>query len=128
MAAAHEGPDARHEHREVHGLDDVVVGACVEPLDLIPLAVLRGQHEHGSPVAVLAERAAHPVAAHARHHDVEQDDVVPVLAREPQAVDAVVRDVDGEALGLEPATDPVGEPHLVVDDQHAHADSLGGAA
>ena len=39
----------------------------------------------------------------------------------------VVRDVDREALGLEPEPQPLGQGRLVLDDEHAHGASLGRA-
>ena len=55
-------------------------------------------------------------------------DGVLVLAGEPQAVGAVVRDVDRESLGLEAALQPLGEAHFVVDHQQAHGSIVADAA
>ena len=40
------GPDSREQLFEREGLDEVVVGAGVEPCDAIGERVLRGQHQH----------------------------------------------------------------------------------
>ncbi len=53
-------------------------------------------------------------------HDVEHDRGVLLLAREPEPVGAGVRDVDGEALGLEAALEPLGQARLVVHHQESH--------
>ena len=68
----------------------------------------------------VAERPAHDVPVHAGQHDVEQDRRVLLLAREPQPVGAVVRDVDREALRLETALEPLGQARLVVHHQQSH--------
>ena len=41
-----------------------------------------------------------------------------------QPVLAVVGEVDGEALGLQPAAQRLRQPHLVLDHQQLHAPSL----
>jgi hypothetical protein len=59
-----------------------------------------------------------PVAL--RQHDVEDDRVVSQLRRPPEALLAVVGDVDGEALSLETAQDGFCQSRLVLDDEHPH--------
>ena len=68
--------------------------------------------------------AADLVAVHARQHDVEDHGRVAVLARSPQALEAVVHGLDLEALGGEPADDGVGQTDLVLHEQHAHRTSV----
>ena len=51
-------------------------------------------------------------------------DVVRELAHAPEAVDAVVGDVDRHPLRFEAAAHAVGEAHLVVDQQHPHGSIL----
>ena len=43
-----------------------------------------------------------------------------LLARQPQSVDAVERDIDGKALGLEARPSAGDESFLVVDHQDPH--------
>ena len=114
------GAQPGHQDRERERLGQVVVGAGVEALHLVPLAVLGGEHQDRGPVLLRAQGLADLVAVDPGEHQVEHDRVVLVLPREPQPVGAVVGHVDGEALGLEP--DPQGprEPLLVVDDEYAH--------
>ena len=115
-----DGPQPGHEHRERERLGQVVVRAGVEPLDLVPLAVLGGEHQDRRPVLLGAQRLADLVAVDPGQHQVEHDRVVGVLPGQPQPVGPVVRHVDGEALGLEPDPQRRREPHLVVDDEHSH--------
>ena len=116
-----ERADARDEHDERERLGEVVVGAGVERLGLVVLAVLRGEHEYRRPVARLAELVADLVAVDARQHDVEHDRVVLVLGGHPEPIGAGECDVDGEALGFEAAPHRGGNLLLVFHDQNAHA-------
>src|SRR5262249_5516993 len=102
-------------------LDEVVVGAGVEPGDAILDRVARGEHEHGRPDAAGPEPPARLEAADPRQHDVEHDRVVVGGARHPDGVLAARRDVRGEPLLDEAAADQTRHPRLVLDDQHAHA-------
>jgi hypothetical protein len=61
------------------------------------------------------------VATEVWKHDVEDDDVVWLLAGQPESIRAVQRDVHGEAVRLEPLADAGRQPLLVLDDQDAHA-------
>ena len=108
------------EHHERERLREEVVGAGVERLGLVPLAVLRGEHEDRRPHAFVAQGLADLVAVHPRQEDVEDDGVVGALACAPQAVGAVVDDVDVVALGLQAVLDGLGQRHFVFDDQHSH--------
>ena len=86
--AAEQRPQSGQEHDERERLGEVVVGAGVERLGVVVLAVLRGQHQDRRPVAAVAELLAHPVPVDAGQHDVEHDDVVGVLGRHPEPVGA----------------------------------------
>jgi len=65
-------PDPRHELARVEGLGEVVVGADLEPDDLVHVLVARGQHEDGH-VGVLADPLADLDAVDVREHQVEHD-------------------------------------------------------
>ena len=108
------------QHDERERLGEVVVGAGVERLGVVVLAVLRRQHQDRCPVAAVAELLAHPVPVDAGQHDVEHDHVVRVLGGHPEPVGAGERHVDGEALGLQAAPHRPGDLLLVLDDEHAH--------
>ena len=90
------------EHDERERLGEVVVGAGVERLGLVVLAVLGREHQDRCPVAGVAQLLAHLVAVHARQHDVEHDHVVRVLGRHPEAVGAGERDVDAKPSASSP--------------------------
>ena len=111
---------AREEDGVGEGLGEEVVGAGVEGLDLVVLAVLGGEHEDGRRVALVPQPPADAVAVQAGQHDVEDDRGVGVLGGVPQRIPPVVRDVDGVALGAEPGPQRFGQPPLILDEQDPH--------
>ena len=119
-AAPDQRAQAREQHDERERLRQEVVGAGVERLGLVVLAVLGGEDEDRGPDALVAQRPAHLVAVDAGQEDVEHDRVVGALPGPPQAVVAVVGDVDVEALGREAVGDRRREELLVLDDQNSH--------
>src|SRR6476646_7000376 len=60
----------------------------------------------------VAQRPAHLVTVRPGQHHVEDDRVERSLPRQPDAVSAVVHDIDGETFGLEPLPKPGGEALL----------------
>src|SRR5512132_2525975 len=123
-AAPQQGPQPGHQHRVRERLGQVVVGAAVEGLDLVQLALLGGQHQDRGPDAVAAQGRAQPVAVDPGQHDVQDDHVVGVLAGHPQPVGAVQGHVDREPLGGQPVAEPGGQPPLVLHHQHPHPRSF----
>ena len=71
--AARQGPHAREELRHGEGLDDVIVGAAIEPADALLERVARGDDDHRRRVAARAQLAQDIQAVHAREAQVEQD-------------------------------------------------------
>ena len=120
-AATDQRPQPREEHHERERLREEVVGAGVERLGLVVLAVLRGEDEDRGPDPLVAQGPAHPVAVDPGEQHVEHDRVVGALAAPPEAVVAVVRDVDVEPLRRQTVRDGGREQLLVLDHQHAHA-------
>ena len=105
---------------EVEGLGEVVVGAGVEPGDALLDCVERGEHQNGNRVLGGAYRSADVEARHPRHEDVEDDDVVAVLAGERQRVRAVGGEVDDERRLAKPAGDGRTELTIILGEQDAH--------
>ena len=75
-------------------LDDVVVGAELEPDDAVGLGAARGQH-HDRHVAVAAQLAAHVAPVAVGQRQVEQHEVGLELARAARAPPRPVRAVVG---------------------------------
>ena len=121
---AQQRPDAGDEDDVGERLRQEVVGAGVEGLGLVELAVLGREHDDRRPVAPLPEGGADLVAVHARQHDVEHDGVVVALVGPLQPVRPVEGDVDREAFRLQTAFDAAGQMPLVFDHQDSHGAQL----
>ncbi len=110
------GANARDELLGVEGLDDVVVGTGLEPLDDIRRVAPGGEHDDRH-AGLIADARAHLDAVHAGQHEVEQHQIG--LGR----VDGVdgrgtVRAEGGlETLRAQHDADHLGERDVIVDDQ-----------
>src|SRR5438445_374749 len=100
------------------GLRDVVVGAQLEPDDLVDLGVL-GRDDDDRHAAALAKRAAEVEAAHARQHQVEEDEIRTGGAGSAQTRGTVRGLLDGEARGGEVVLQHVADALVVFNDQNA---------
>jgi hypothetical protein len=67
---------------------------------------------------VALEQAAHLIAVHARHHDVEDDHVGAAVDRFLDCVDPVARGDDLPALALENQAVETQDIGLIVDDEN----------
>ena len=115
--AAEDGADARRELVGVERLGDVVVGAEVEALGLVGRRALGREQDDGDGTS-LAQLAHDLDAVEIGHDDVEQDDVRPDLLGLLERLFAAVRGDDAEALLAEGDRDELGDPRLVVGDEH----------
>ena len=114
-----QGVDARDELALVKGLGEVIVRPCLEPgYDVVQL-VLGGQHEDRELVQAvgLAETAADFKARHARHHDVEHQQVGRILGDTLDGVLAVRRDHHAVPLQQQLVGEHLEVDRLVVDDE-----------
>ena len=123
---AHAGEQLGQAERLGH----VVLGAQLEPRDLVHLPVARGQHDDGHRVALLAQGVEHLEAVLVREHHVEDDEVGrarPRAASRPTL--AVALDEDEVALLLEVDAQTQGDARIVLDDEdRAPACTVGPAA
>ena len=123
-AAPQQRPQPGGQHDVGERLGQVVVGAQVEPVRLVVLAVLGRQDEDRDPVLLGPQPLAHLVAGQPGQHQVEDDRVVGALPGEMEPVVAVEGEIDREALGLQPALHRAREPPFVFHYQHPHGPSL----
>jgi hypothetical protein len=88
------------EFQQAERLRHEVVGTHPEPAHLVRLLALRRQDEDGRAVAFVTQRPQHTVAVHARHHEVEDDEIGARHARIAQSGKAVLGDSDVVAFYL----------------------------
>ena len=103
------------------GLGQEVVGPGVEAFHALLAGIERGHHhdrQHGGG-RVLADRATHVVAAHARHHDVEQDEVRRVALDHAERLGAGGGGERGVAARGEDVGQQLDVAGRVVDDEDA---------
>ena len=118
--AAQHRADARDHLGAAERLDDVVVGAELEPDDAVGLGPARGQH-HDRDVAAAAQRAADVAAVAVGQREVEQDDVGLDLVRELERARRGGGHERLEALARERLGERAGDARLVLDEQHPAA-------
>jgi hypothetical protein len=120
MPAANERTKARHQLAEVVRLDEVVVGAGVEPFDARFHSVARGQHENRHRASGVADRPADGQAVDEREHDVEDDAVVVGGGGLEDGRFAVFGHVDRVGVLAQPLCQHVRRVWLVFDQKDSH--------
>ena len=123
LRAADEGAQPRLELLQRERLDEIVVGAGVEPRHAVVDGVARGEHQHRRPVAGRAQPAADLQPVDAGHGDVEHDGVDDVLDEVVERGAAVAGRPHVVVVGGERALERLAHGGLVVDDEHLHAGS-----
>ena len=119
-STTHQGSQPSDQDRVGEWLGQVVIGPAVERADLVGCAVARGQHQDRRPDSSLSELLADLESADLGQHQVEHDGVVWLLSSHPQAIGAVERDIDREAVRLEAIAQAGRQPLFVLDHQHSH--------
>ena len=110
-------PRAELAHRE--RLGDVVVGAELEPEDLVDLLALGAEHDDRDPLALRAQAPADLEAVHLRQHHVEHDEVERLLGEAGEGLAAVGRVHDLVAVALQREGEQRLDRLLVVDEEDA---------
>ncbi|CAM5502499.1 hypothetical protein SSTU70S_00928 [Stutzerimonas stutzeri] len=86
LAAAQHRFDAGDQLGQGEGLDQVVVGASLEPLDAIGQRIAGGEHDDRRVAPrIVAQALAHLIAVDTGQHDVQHDQVVVLGGRQMQA-------------------------------------------
>ena len=122
VAAPQHGAHAGRQLPKTERLDDVVVGADVEPRHPVAFAGARRQHDDGNVRSrrARAQDAAHFEAAQHRQVQVQQDQVRLAIGDDPERGITGIDDVDVYAAHLlERVLDQSGDVLLVLDDQNA---------
>ncbi len=117
-AAAQQRPQAREQLLALEGLDEVVVGAGVEPRDAGVDRVARGQHEDRD-VAVGAQRAGDVDAVELGQPEVEDDEIGGERVGVGEGRLAVRARPHLVALHAQRALEHLRDLLVVLDDEHA---------
>ena len=115
-----QGAQTGVEDDEAEGLGQVVVGAEVEGVGLVPFAVLGGEHQDGGPHVLGAHLLEDVVAVHQRQHDVEDHHVVLAVDGLDATLASVAGQIDDVALTGEASAGHLGERTVVLHQQQSH--------
>ena len=119
LGAQELGLNARVHHRQVDGLDDVIVGALIERVDDGFAIVERAHHDDRQLAGRIcrAQQAQEVEPAHAGHHLIEQDQIVVRVVDLFERLRAVFGDFDLIAAASQAAKKQIAILRVVVDDQ-----------
>ena len=117
-------PQACGQLGERERFDEVVIRPDVQAAHPVGDRIPRGQHEDGRPDLRLAKVRTEVEPVTVRQHDVEDEDVVWVLGRQPTAILDRARMVDRMALALQSAPEKARQPVIVFHQQQAHVSDL----
>ena len=81
------GPEPRRQFADAERLLDIIVGAEIERLDFLRLAIARGEHDHRRR-RELADVAQNVLAVAVRQAEVENDEIGRAGGRQPQSLSA----------------------------------------
>ena len=111
---------ARHELGKRERLDDVVVGARIQPGDTVGDLAARGEDEDGHRVLPAAQGPEQGEAVHAREPDVEHDEVIGVHVQQVEGGLGARRAVHREAARGQPVAQCREEGAVVFDHEQSH--------
>jgi D-alanyl-D-alanine carboxypeptidase/D-alanyl-D-alanine-endopeptidase (penicillin-binding protein 4) len=127
-AAPQQRPQAREQLLERERLDEVVVGAGVEPAHAIGHGIARGEHEHRRAVAGRTQAPAYLEPVDVRHQHVEHERVGRPVRERVERLAPVGRQLRVIALQAQRAIDGVAHCGLVVDHEDVHVARVTGEA
>ncbi len=116
VRAPEERADPGGQLAQAERLGDVVVGAELEPDDLVELGILGRQH-HDRHARLGPDDAADLDPGQLGEHQVEQDEVRALGTELDQRLAAVGGRHDPESVGLERVDERLAQGRLVVDDE-----------
>ena len=122
-APAQQGAQAGQQFVEIERLDQVIVGARVEPLDAGRRAVARRNDQHRQVGAALARRAQHVHALQAGQAQVEQHQVVVETVERQLRLAAVAHPVHRIAFATQAIDQALADHRIIFHQQQSHADT-----
>lgn len=112
--------DARHQFLDRHRLDQIVIGADIQALDLVRQRALGRQHDHRQ-VRTQGPRNGNEASAIAiRQLAVEQHQLVHRFAQRDGRFGQATNHIGDHALPLQPRLQGTGQVRIVFDQEDAH--------
>ena len=115
---------SREHFFHVKGLGDVVVGACVEALNLVAPSIAGGKDEHGHGPSRFAPGLQHRNAVPLRQADIQNDGVIGLGVAEEPTFFPVKGAVDRVSRCFKRGHDLAVEISVVFDNEQAHESKL----
>ena len=109
---------ARNQLARIEGLDDVVVGATLQPDHPLSVRLSGCQHDDRD-VGLLTQGLTHVHPVHTRQHQVQDDQVRRELTGARQAGNTIVRNLGGKPGPLKVHLHPSRDARIVFNDQDA---------
>lgn len=118
--AAQQGTDAGQQLVQVIGLEHVVVGPGIQPLDALRHGIARGGHQHGGAVLAGAQVAQHGQTIALGQAQVQQHQVIRLGAQGRVGRVAIARPVHRVLLGAQQVQHGFTDHGIVFNKQQAH--------
>src|ERR1700722_3114280 len=116
-AAAGERVKMCPQHHIREWLRQIVIGAAVECLRLVPFAILRGEHQDRGSYAILTQSFTDEKAVEAREQDVTDNDVERVSLRKAKTFLPIPARVHLVALSAKTAKQGLAQTILILDEK-----------
>ena len=118
--AAQEHADARFEFGNVEGLDQVVVGAEIEPADAFFRGAAGSQDQNGGLALAGAHVAQHFQAVHFRQVEIEDDEIEILGGDDGIGGGTVMHDINRMPRTAQDRGQAIGKRDIVFGQQDAH--------
>ena len=115
-----EGFEANHQFLHAKGFAQVVVGSEFKTMHHVFGGSTCGEEEDGNVWVVLTKAFHHVETIHAGHHHVGDENVGMECVVHPQALFAIVSNIDGEALLVERVFDDESEGVFVLNQEYRY--------
>ncbi|KAG1265605.1 hypothetical protein G6F66_014139 [Rhizopus arrhizus] len=125
IVPAHQRAYPGQQHARLHGFDDVIVGAGLQPQDLVQVVLARGQHQDRH-IGKAADLPAPIDAAQARQHQVQHHQFRCMLAARRAGQVAAGHVLYGEAMFVQIVADQLGQAAIVFHQQDRGRRAAGG--
>ena len=121
-AAPQQGAHAREQLGERERLHQIIIRAEFEAAHAIMHGITRGEKQRGGLFTLAAQPTEDGPAILARHHHVEDDQVVGAGLRLVQAIRPVARRIHDESIFGQPFSQELPRLRVVFNDQDAHGE------